>query len=76
MPLADFVIDPADPFAAVTHAAPYDYYRRLADGPPLSFNAALECWHIPLAACVRLDSLYRILWRARRAARFLPNWCV
>ena len=44
MPLADFVIDPADPFAAVTHAAPYDYYRRLADGPPLRFDAALECW--------------------------------
>ncbi len=44
MPLADFVIDPADPFAAVTHAAPYDYYRRLADGPPLRFDAALDCW--------------------------------
>ncbi|MCC7700267.1 cytochrome P450 [Janthinobacterium sp. EB271-G4-7A] len=44
MPLADFVIDPADPFSAVTHAAPYDYYRRLADGPPLRFDVRLDCW--------------------------------
>lgn len=44
MPLADFVIDPADPFSAVTHAAPYGYYRRLADGPPLRFDAQLDCW--------------------------------
>lgn len=40
MPLTD----PAHPLVAVTHAAPYDYYRRLADGPPLRFDAALECW--------------------------------
>ncbi|MGK5053195.1 cytochrome P450 [Janthinobacterium sp. RB2P8] len=35
---------PTDPFSAVTHAAPYDYYRRLADGPPLRFDASLDCW--------------------------------
>ncbi|APA70123.1 cytochrome P450 [Janthinobacterium sp. 1_2014MBL_MicDiv] len=40
MPLAD----PAHPLAAVTHAAPYDYYRRLAAGPPLRFEASLDCW--------------------------------
>jgi cytochrome P450 len=34
----------ADPFSAVTHAAPYDYYRRLAEGPPLRFEASLDCW--------------------------------
>ncbi len=49
MPLAD----PADPFSAVTHAAPYDYYRRLADGPPLRFDAALDCWLATGAAGVR-----------------------
>ena len=35
---------PHDPLAAVTHAAPHDYYRRLADGPPLRFDAGLDCW--------------------------------
>ncbi|MGK5080711.1 cytochrome P450 [Janthinobacterium sp. HLX7-2] len=40
MPLAD----PAHPLAAVTHAAPYAYYRRLAEGPPLRFDAQLDCW--------------------------------
>ena len=35
---------PHDPLAAVTHAAPYDYYRRLAEGPPLRFDAGLDCW--------------------------------
>lgn len=35
---------PTDPFSAVTHAAPYDYYRRLAEGPPLRFDASLDCW--------------------------------
>ncbi|UQV45636.1 cytochrome P450 [Janthinobacterium lividum] len=44
---------PADPFFAVTHAAPYDYYRRLADGPPLRFDAALDCWLATGAAGVR-----------------------
>ncbi|MED5617351.1 cytochrome P450 [Janthinobacterium sp. P210005] len=44
MPLTDSVTDPVDPFSAVTHAAPYDYYRRLADGPPLRFDAQLDCW--------------------------------
>ncbi|MEX0144629.1 cytochrome P450 [Massilia sp. LMS1-1-1.1] len=45
--------DPADPFSAVTHAAPYDYYRRLADGPPLRFDASLDCWLATGAAGVR-----------------------
>lgn len=36
--------DPVHPLAAVTHAAPYDYYRRLAAGPSLSFDARLDCW--------------------------------
>lgn len=53
MPLTDFVIDPADPFSAVTHAAPYAYYRRLADGPPLRFDAQLDCWLATGAAGVR-----------------------
>ena len=44
---------PADPFSAVTHAAPYDYYRRLADGPPLRFDAALDCWLATGAAGVQ-----------------------
>ena len=44
---------PADPFSAVTHAAPYDYYRRLADGPPLRFDAQLDCWLATGAAGVR-----------------------
>ena len=45
--------DPADPISAVTPAAPYDYYRRLADGPPLRFDAALDCWLATGAAGVR-----------------------
>lgn len=53
MPLTDFVIDPADPFSAVTHVAPYDYYRRLADGPPLRFDAQLDCWLATGASGVR-----------------------
>ncbi|MEG1053299.1 MAG: cytochrome P450 [Janthinobacterium sp.] len=44
---------PADPFSAVTHAAPYDYYRRLADGPPLRFDARLDCWLATGATGVR-----------------------
>lgn len=39
-----FPHDPHDPLAAVTHAAPHDYYRRLAEGPPLRFDAGLDCW--------------------------------
>ena len=35
---------PHDPLAAVTHATPHDYYRRLAEGPPLRFDAGLDCW--------------------------------
>ncbi|NHQ91833.1 cytochrome P450 [Janthinobacterium lividum] len=46
-------MDPADPFSAVTHVAPYDYYRRLADGPPLRFDARLDCWLATGAAGVR-----------------------
>ena len=53
MPLPDFVLAPADPFSAVTHAAPYDYYRRLADGPPLRFEASLDCWLATGTAGVR-----------------------
>ncbi|MCX7292439.1 cytochrome P450 [Janthinobacterium sp.] len=49
MPLTD----PLHPIAAVTHAAPYDYYRRLADGPPLRFDAALGSWLATGAAGVR-----------------------
>lgn len=64
MPLVD-PTDPVHPLAAVTHAAPYDYYRRLADGPPLRFDVSLDCWlatawpacrpcwRILIAACVR-----------------------
>jgi cytochrome P450 len=43
MPL-DYPTDPVHPLAAVTHAAPYDYYRRLAEGPPLRFDASIDCW--------------------------------
>lgn len=39
-----FPHDPDHLLAAVTHAAPFDYYRRLAEGPPLRFDAALDCW--------------------------------
>ncbi|OBV39124.1 cytochrome P450 [Janthinobacterium psychrotolerans] len=39
-----FPHDPDHLLAAVTHAAPFDYYRRQADGPPLRFDAALDCW--------------------------------
>lgn len=39
-----FSRDPEHPLAAVTHAAPYDYYRRLAQGPSLRFDAGLDCW--------------------------------
>ena len=39
-----FPHDPDHLLAAVTHAAPFDYYRRLAEGPPLRFAAALDCW--------------------------------
>jgi cytochrome P450 len=53
MPLNDFAIDPADPFSAVTHAAPYAYYRRLAGGPPLRFDAQLDCWLATGTAGVR-----------------------
>ena len=45
--------DPADPLAAVTHAAPYAYYRRLAAGPPLRFDATLDCWLATGAAGVQ-----------------------
>lgn len=44
MPLTDLVTDPVHPLAAVTHAAPYDYYRRLAEGPPLRYEARLDGW--------------------------------
>jgi len=47
------LVDPADPFSAVTHAAPYDYYRRLADGPPLRFDSSLDCWLATGAAGVQ-----------------------
>ena len=47
------LVDPADPFFAVTHMAPYDYYRRLADGPPLRFDATLDCWLATGAAGVQ-----------------------
>ena len=53
MPLADLVVAPADPFSAVTHVAPYGYYRRLADGPPLRFEASLDCWLATGSAGVR-----------------------
>jgi len=56
MPFADLLIDPADPvhpLAAVTHAAPYGYYRRLAEGPPLRFDAPLDCWLATGAAGVQ-----------------------
>ncbi|MGK5030977.1 cytochrome P450 [Janthinobacterium sp. MDT1-19] len=43
MPL-DYPTDPVHPLAAVTHAAPYDYYRRLAEGPSWRFDASLDCW--------------------------------
>ncbi|MEG2031671.1 MAG: cytochrome P450 [Janthinobacterium sp.] len=43
----------ADPFSAVTHAAPYDYYRRLAEGPPLRFETSLDCWLATGAVGVR-----------------------
>lgn len=36
--------DPDNALAAVTHRSPYDYYRRLAAGPALRFDAALDCW--------------------------------
>ncbi|KAB8042982.1 cytochrome P450 family protein [Janthinobacterium aquaticum] len=36
--------DPDHALAAVTHGSPYDYYRRLAAGPVLLFDAALGCW--------------------------------
>lgn len=39
-----FPNDPVDALAAVTHAAPYAYYRRLAAGSPLYFDAPLNCW--------------------------------
>ncbi len=39
-----FPHDPDHLLAAVTHAAPDAYYRRLADGPPLRFDGALDCW--------------------------------
>lgn len=39
-----FPNDPVDALAAVSHAAPYAYYRRLAAGPPLYFDAPLNCW--------------------------------
>lgn len=39
-----FPHDPDHMLAAVTHAAPFDYYRRLAEGPPLRFDAGLDCW--------------------------------
>ena len=39
-----FPHDPDHLLAAVTHAAPFDYYRRLAEGPPLLFDAGLDCW--------------------------------
>ncbi|MFZ4877303.1 cytochrome P450 [Janthinobacterium sp. Mn2066] len=48
-----FANDPAHPLAAVTHAAPYAYYRRLAEGPPLHFDAQLDCWLATGAAGVQ-----------------------
>lgn len=36
--------DPVHALAAVTHAAPYASYRRLAAGPPLHVDAQLNCW--------------------------------
>lgn len=45
-----FPHDPDHMLAAVTHAAPFDYYRRLAEGPPLRFDAGLDCWLAAAAA--------------------------
>ncbi|MBB5370553.1 MULTISPECIES: cytochrome P450 [unclassified Janthinobacterium] len=39
-----YLDDPVHALAAVTHAAPYDYYRRLAAGPPLRFDTQLDCY--------------------------------
>ena len=64
--------DPADPFSAVTHAAPYDYYRRLADGPPLRFDAALDCWLATGAAGVRAV-LEHPVCRVRPAGLAVPH---
>lgn len=64
--------DPADPFSAVTHAAPYDYYRRLADGPPLRFDAALDCWLATGAAGVRAV-LEHPACRVRPAGQPVPD---
>ena len=72
MPLTDFVTDPADPFSAVTHAAPYDYYRRLADGPPLRFDASLDCWLATGAAGVRAV-LEHPACRVRPTGQPVPN---
>ena len=45
--------DPVHPLAAVTHPAPQDYYRRLAEGPPLRFDVQLDCWLATGAAGVQ-----------------------
>jgi cytochrome P450 len=47
--------DPVDPVAAVTHPAPYAYYRRLAQQPVLTRDARLPLWiaaHPELIAAV------------------------
>ncbi len=62
----------ADPFSAVTHAAPYDYYRRLADGPPLRFDAPLDCWLATGAAGVRAV-LEHPACRVRPAGQPVPD---
>jgi len=59
-------VDPIDPVAAVTHPAPYSYYRRLAQQPMLTRDDRLPLWiaaHADLIASVmaHADCLVRPL---------------
>lgn len=44
--------DPAGPIAAVTHADPYPWYRRLARSRPFHYDATLKMWVAASAAAV------------------------
>lgn len=40
----EVVSEPEDPIAAVSHADPYPYYRRLREAQPLYFDDRLDLW--------------------------------
>lgn len=45
-------MQPSNAIAAASHPDPYPYYRRLLNGPEISFDAAIGCWVVSRAAVI------------------------